>query len=59
MNIQNLFTLTFLYCSQKAKAAKQSTAVLADAKPPSRWNLPDTNKKTSKPEIDYFDFSSN
>lgn len=46
---------------QTAQAAKQSTVVLGDAKPPSSWQFskPDSKKKTSKPEIDYFDFSTN
>ncbi|XP_052094609.1 transcriptional repressor NF-X1-like [Mytilus californianus] len=43
---------------QTAKAAKQSTDVLSDIKPPSRWETK-TDFKKQKPEIDYFDFSSN
>ncbi|XP_063423020.1 transcriptional repressor NF-X1-like [Mytilus trossulus] len=43
---------------QSAKAARQSTDVLSDIKPPSRWEAK-TDVKKHKPEIDYFDFSSN
>ena len=55
-----MFLFSYIY-RQTAQAAKQSTDVLGDVKPPSSWEFskPDSKKKTSKPEIDYFDFSTN